>query len=483
MKEKVIPLCKVIFRYPDDWSIVDEPSSDAMLLLSKKYPHNKVRYISIYRDLYTEEDYDLEMLFDDSLEEIRSQGYQIKEKNEITFNPDFDLEGEMTEYAFTALLSKDDELFFYAMSHSLFTLERVSEDDKDYMEAISYMHLHSERLYSYDYQKYVKDLKLYKGALYLGKGSNPYYYLYHVDGDNFDGHILEINPKCKVICSKVADSSSIIKTIKFPKGLKEIEDSAFRGCTDLMDVIIPEGLKVIGEDAFYGCYEIVSIELPTSLKELADGSFASLPIVASFIYKGTIEEWTAIKKGKDWIGGDYNFDVECLNGNVHYSNKRRYLRHDEKDEMVTKELIDEQIKEIIAFSDIEKAKVLRDLASGINEKLFYKRFKEEKSKDFFLGLARLFIEAHEGRFTKEQYRLFLAMLNYQEKDLPIEEFENCTLGPDNDFLAYDTFDIITCGLSRIKRLKAVLIGCAIFSKDKLTKAELKLIDNLMGPRQ
>ena len=102
-------------------------------------------------------------------------------------------------------------------------------------------------------------------------------------------------------------------------------------------------------------------------------------------------------------------------------------------------------------------------------------------RDFYLGLFRLFNDANGGKPNKEQYHLFLEMLNYKEENLSIEDFEECILDEDYIFLKRDTFDIITCGLPRIKRLNTVLIGSALLCKNNLSVEELKVIDSLMGP--
>ena len=41
-----------------------------------------------------------------------------------------------------------------------------------------------------------------------------------------------------------------------PEGVKEIGDSAFRGCANLTSVTIPEGVTEIGRHAFYGCKKL-----------------------------------------------------------------------------------------------------------------------------------------------------------------------------------------------------------------------------------
>lgn len=45
--------------------------------------------------------------------------------------------------------------------------------------------------------------------------------------------------------------------IELPKGLTEIGDEAFSGCSDLAgELIAPDGLQTIGKGAFAGCWGI-----------------------------------------------------------------------------------------------------------------------------------------------------------------------------------------------------------------------------------
>ena len=55
---------------------------------------------------------------------------------------------------------------------------------------------------------------------------------------------------------EIKDGEGII-----PKGVTEIENDAFRGCTDLTSIEIPVGVTKIGDSAFYGCTGLTSIKV------------------------------------------------------------------------------------------------------------------------------------------------------------------------------------------------------------------------------
>ena len=71
------------------------------------------------------------------------------------------------------------------------------------------------------------------------------------------------------------DRADITEVIVQPgKGIKEIPDYAFLGCTSLKKVTLPEGLEKIGFQAFSECSVLESINFPSSLEDIGSNSFA-----------------------------------------------------------------------------------------------------------------------------------------------------------------------------------------------------------------
>ena len=62
--------------------------------------------------------------------------------------------------------------------------------------------------------------------------------------------------------------------IVLPDGVKEISDSAFEGCSDLMLITIPNSVNYIGGNAFADCIMLQSIDLPNGLTWLPPGMFS-----------------------------------------------------------------------------------------------------------------------------------------------------------------------------------------------------------------
>lgn len=61
--------------------------------------------------------------------------------------------------------------------------------------------------------------------------------------------------------------------IEIKEGTKYIGESAFKGCDNLVDIIIPNGVIKIGGSAFEYCYSLTNINLPNSLIEIYPYAF------------------------------------------------------------------------------------------------------------------------------------------------------------------------------------------------------------------
>lgn len=95
------------------------------------------------------------------------------------------------------------------------------------------------------------------------------------------------------------------------EGLKSIGDTAFYGCSSLINVVIPDGVTEIGDYAFGNCKSLLNITIPESVVKCglypASGS-ADVPVEQ----QQTIQVF--VKEGS-WI--DQNFDmvfqgIKCL---------------------------------------------------------------------------------------------------------------------------------------------------------------------------
>ena len=87
-----------------------------------------------------------------------------------------------------------------------------------------------------------------------------------------------VSPYC---ISRFCKSS--LKHIEIGKGLTDIQNYTFQGCSSLKSVILPEGITSIGHYAFDGCSSLSSIVLPESLTSIGTGAFQECRAITSII--------------------------------------------------------------------------------------------------------------------------------------------------------------------------------------------------------
>ena len=68
-------------------------------------------------------------------------------------------------------------------------------------------------------------------------------------------------------------NSNLIKEIYIQKGIINIGDSAFSGCSKLISIEIPKGITSIGRLAFSGCSKLDNIEIPKGVTSIGGSAF------------------------------------------------------------------------------------------------------------------------------------------------------------------------------------------------------------------
>ena len=92
------------------------------------------------------------------------------------------------------------------------------------------------------------------------------------------------NVKTLIFPDTVASCGSIPKTVEFvklPKGINEIKEDMFRGCSKLESVYIPDGISSIEDSAFSNCSNLTNITLPNSLSSIEDSAFSNCSNLSS----------------------------------------------------------------------------------------------------------------------------------------------------------------------------------------------------------
>lgn len=72
-----------------------------------------------------------------------------------------------------------------------------------------------------------------------------------------------------IVCAPAAGRSSY----SVPKGVKEIDESAFAECRNLKEITVPDSVEKIGKGAFRSCTGLAKITLPQYLGEIPDIAF------------------------------------------------------------------------------------------------------------------------------------------------------------------------------------------------------------------
>lgn len=105
-----------------------------------------------------------------------------------------------------------------------------------------------------------------------------------------------------------------VANVGIPEGVTEIGDGVFRNFTSLKSVIIPASVTKIGEGAFKGCKSLKSVVISASITEIGMSAFLDCKSLTSVEFAGTMAQWAAIKKCKNWQRGVPTTVVKCSDG-------------------------------------------------------------------------------------------------------------------------------------------------------------------------
>ena len=133
----------------------------------------------------------------------------------------------------------------------------------------------------------------YDNGLYLGNNNNPYVALMAPKDKDKSITSLNIHPDCNLIAGNALLQCSGLTNVVIPNGVVSICTTAFDRCTNLDSITIPDSVMLINYRAFHQCSNLTSIN-----------------------YMGTIEQWNAISKGKEWNNYVPATEVVCTDGTV-----------------------------------------------------------------------------------------------------------------------------------------------------------------------
>ena len=91
-----------------------------------------------------------------------------------------------------------------------------------------------------------------------------------------------------------------LTSITIPDSVTSIGSNAFSGCSRLTSITIPDSVTSIEKQTFYSCSNLASITIPKSVTSIGVEAFYGCARLANIYYKGTEEQWNAIRKRNNW---------------------------------------------------------------------------------------------------------------------------------------------------------------------------------------
>ena len=128
---------------------------------------------------------------------------------------------------------------------------------------------------------------------------------------------INIGDNVTTIPAYAFSSCSGLTSITIPDSVTSIGGYAFSGCDSLTSVRIPVSVTSIGGGAFYDCNSLTSITIPNSVTSIDQETFMYCYNLSTINFEGTIEQWNATTKGKDWKKGVPNTcQIVCIDGTI-----------------------------------------------------------------------------------------------------------------------------------------------------------------------
>lgn len=104
--------------------------------------------------------------------------------------------------------------------------------------------------------------------------------------------------------------------LTIPNNVKSIEFAVFQECKKLTNVTVGSGVTTIGEASFRSCEQLTSITISNSVTTIDCYAFERCRNLTEIKFNGTVAQWNAIEKGKDWNDDVPATKVICTDGEV-----------------------------------------------------------------------------------------------------------------------------------------------------------------------
>ena len=101
-----------------------------------------------------------------------------------------------------------------------------------------------------------------------------------------------------------------LTSIVIPEGVTSIGVGAFESCSNLKDISLPDSLTYLNDNVFGACSSLTEITLPSGLTGIGRYCFSSCSSLKTITFKGSSEQWAAVKKEKDAVPS--SIKIVCL---------------------------------------------------------------------------------------------------------------------------------------------------------------------------
>lgn len=142
----------------------------------------------------------------------------------------------------------------------------------------------------------------YDNGLYLGTAANPFFYLMKPKSDSIETCV--IAPGCNCIALSAFRNCSRLREIAVPQTVKQIEDCAFLGCSELLHAEMGDSILYIGKGAFAYCSSLRTVSFDGTLQEIGRRCFyacrhlesITIPQSVKCIGTGAFEECVSLQE-------------------------------------------------------------------------------------------------------------------------------------------------------------------------------------------
>ena len=127
---------------------------------------------------------------------------------------------------------------------------------------------------------------------------------------------ITIHGSVKVIDEGAFGSCCGLTSVIIPEGVETIGAYAFDGCR-ITNLEISNSVQTIGSSAFYQCYDLKTVTIGSGVTSIGREAFSRCYELNTISFNGTIEQWDAIAKGKDWNKDMPNTcQIVCIDGTI-----------------------------------------------------------------------------------------------------------------------------------------------------------------------